>query len=204
MFRFGTKSMMIGFALMALWLSTFSGFAAAADVRRSMLLLILVASAFAAIYFQGKRRAFWAGFAIIMLMCGGLDIQRPLNRYAPDFLWQGSMGLNIQAYSQPYSGGVYAQPYLPDPMPYDPSSPSPPQIVYPSPPVVYQPVFTGRSATWIAVGETLAAIWTFGLSALGGFIAAYIFAQSRRVANEPSTRAREIVDQELRAQSHGR
>jgi hypothetical protein len=79
--RFGTKSLLIGFALVALWLSTFSGFTGAGDVRKSILLLILVTSGFAAVFSRGKQRAFCAGFAIVMLLCGGLDVQRPLNRY---------------------------------------------------------------------------------------------------------------------------
>lgn len=99
--RFGTRTLLIVFALVALWLSTFSGFAAAQDVRRSMLLSILVAAACLALYSRGRRRAYWAGFAIVMLLCGGLDLQRPLHRYVPDFAWQNTMGVSVQPYLAP-------------------------------------------------------------------------------------------------------
>jgi hypothetical protein len=194
--RFGTKTLLIAFALLALWLSTFSGFQAASDVRRSMLLLILVTSFFLAIYSQGKRRAYWSGFALVMLLCGGLNLQQPLNRYVPDFAWQRMLGMNIQPatlYPSPYySGGS------PNPIPVGSVQPQPPIVTY-SAPVGYAPYTPApsRSAAWAAMGESLAAVWTLGLSALSGFIAAFIFARTRPAASEASQRARQIVEQEL-------
>ena len=51
--RFGTKSLLIVVTLVALWLSTFAGFSAGADVRASILLLIFVGSAVAALCYRG-------------------------------------------------------------------------------------------------------------------------------------------------------
>ena len=194
--RFGTKTLLIAFALLALWLSTFSGFPAAPDVRRSMLLLILVASLFLAIYTHGMRRAYWSGFAIVMLLCGGLNLQQPLYRYVPDFAWQRMLGLNIQPAT------LYPRPYYsagsPNPIPAGSVQPQPPIVTY-SAPIGYAPYMPApsRSAAWAAMGESLAAVWTLGLSALSGFIAAYIFARTRPMASEASLRARQIVEQEL-------
>ncbi len=189
--RFGTRSLLIGFALMALWLSTFSGFTGSQDVRRSMLLLILVASLFLAIYSRGKRRAYWSGFAVVILLCGGLNLQQPFNRYVPDFAWQHVMGLNIQRVPT-YAPTVYPVPMQPPVASYAPPSPHQPSIPYIT-------LSSSRSAGWVAIGESLAAGWTLGLSALSGFIAAYIISRTRPVANEATLRARQIVEQELQS-----
>ena len=60
--RFGTKSLLLVVTLVALWLSTFAGFGAAADVRASILLLIFVGSAVAALCNRGKSPAFSGQF----------------------------------------------------------------------------------------------------------------------------------------------
>ena len=199
--RFGTKTLLIAFALLALWLSTFSGFPAASDVRRSMLLLVLVASLFLANYSQGKRRAYWSGFTLVMLLCGGLNLQQPLNRYVPDFAWQWMLGLNIQSatlYPAPYTSAGSPN-LIPLTVGSTYSTPSQPPIVTYSAPVPYSPYapIPIRSTAWAAMGETLAAAWTLGLSALSGFIAAYIFSRTRPGTSEASLRARQIVQQEL-------
>jgi hypothetical protein len=87
MVRFGTKSLLLGCVLAAMWLSTFSGFAAGRDVRASVLLVVFVAVGCAAVTSRGKRRAFWAGFFVVMLLCGGEFHQRPVYRYLPNFQW---------------------------------------------------------------------------------------------------------------------
>lgn len=171
--RFGTKTLLIGFALAAVWFSTFGGYTGAQDVRRSMLLLVLVAAAFAAVYGRGRRRAFWAGFAAVMLVCGGLDLQRPLNRYVPDFTWLWSLGMNMpQIYSAPpYSVAVpttatqgqvtirYAAPVMPNT--FVPATPA------------------TRPAVSMATSDTIAAVWTFVLSIISGFAVAFIYTQTR-------------------------
>jgi hypothetical protein len=68
--RFQIKTLLIAFAIVALWLSSFSGFAAADDVRRSLLLAVLAVAGYAAAYCRGRRRAFWAGFFFTMLAHG--------------------------------------------------------------------------------------------------------------------------------------
>ena len=90
--RFGTRALLVSFALAAVWFATFgasasslAGMMAAQDVRRSLLLLILIAVTGMAFATSGRRRAFWTAFAIVMFACGGLNLQRPLHRYVPEF-----------------------------------------------------------------------------------------------------------------------
>jgi phosphoglycerol transferase MdoB-like AlkP superfamily enzyme len=86
--RFGTKSLLIGFALVALWLSTLYGGPASRDIRDSILLFVLVASAFAAIYFRGRTRAFWAAFLVVLLLTdASTALRRWLPRSLPDISW---------------------------------------------------------------------------------------------------------------------
>jgi len=54
------------------------------DIRRSILLVILIASGAAAVYSRERRRAFWSAFAFVMFVCGGLTYERPLYRYVPE------------------------------------------------------------------------------------------------------------------------
>jgi hypothetical protein len=64
--QFGTKSLLITVAVVALWLSTFSGFHAGDDVRSSILLVLYLAALLAAIYSRGRDRAFWIGFCAVI------------------------------------------------------------------------------------------------------------------------------------------
>jgi hypothetical protein len=66
--RFGTRSLLIGFAVVALWLSTLTGYEAGHDVRAGILLVGIFAAAFAAIYSRGSRQAFWIGFVGALLL----------------------------------------------------------------------------------------------------------------------------------------
>jgi hypothetical protein len=166
--RFGTKTLLIATAVVALWLSTLSGYAAANDVRRSILLLILLASAFAAIYGRGKARAFWSGFFAVMLLCGGADLQRPLHRYLPDFAWFTPTPTPAATYQvatrirgQTRIVTASPPPRLPWSVAGSPTSP---------------PIWT------IVVGT----VWILVLSLVGGFIAALIFALSGRPASQAS------------------
>jgi hypothetical protein len=81
--RFGIKSLLIGFVVVAFWLSTFADYSAAHDVRSIMILAALLASAFKAAYCAGKSRAFWAGFFVFFLVCA---IQ-PKWFVVPNFNW---------------------------------------------------------------------------------------------------------------------
>src|SRR5688572_16833369 len=92
--RFGTKSLLLAFAALALWFSTFSAYAAAGDVRKAILLTVLVASSYAAIRFEGRRRAFWGGFSVTMLIHGFTTVldrvpTRHVFGYAPNLDWCG-------------------------------------------------------------------------------------------------------------------
>ncbi len=166
--RFGIKTLLIGTAVFALWLSTLSGYAAGNDVRRSILLLILVASAFAEIYGRGKRRAFCSGFFAVMLLCGGADLQRPLYRYLPDFAWLVSPVPDTAAYQVWSAGRGQLRVSTP--------ATAAGATVFAAPYSTPQPV-------WIVVVSTA---WILILSLAGGFIAAYLFGQGRRLASQES------------------
>jgi hypothetical protein len=75
--------MLIVSGVVALWFSTFTGYAAADDVRRSMVLLTLAASVLAAYCSDGKQRAFWLGFAIVIVPMGYHSPEMPI----PNFSW---------------------------------------------------------------------------------------------------------------------
>lgn len=189
--------MLIACGLAALWFATFGRSPFGQDIRRSMLLVLLVVAASLALFRQGRQRVFWAGFAIVMVLCGGLGIWQPLTRYVPAFAWQGMLGFNSSVYapvySQPMPGPAYA---VPPPAPANPSGPA----YYSYTPA---PVMVSTSMASYALGETLATLWTLALAALSGFIAAYIY--SRRTdymrptapPNTASTGPRRIIEEEL-------
>jgi hypothetical protein len=159
--RFGTKTLLIVTAIVALWLSTLSGYAAGNDVRRSILLLVLVLSGFAAVYGRGRRRAFWSGFFVVMLLCGGTDLQRPLHRYLPDFAWLSAFAPHAQYQvwsSTTTSGRLRVAPATP-----------PTAWGFATSNAADAPIWT------IVVGTA----WILVLSMLGGLIAMYVFSQNR-------------------------
>ena len=79
--------MLIVFALVALWLSTFTGYSAAGDVRRSMVMLTLAASIMVAYWSNGRQQAFWLGFAIVIVPMGyGIYYHSP-EMPIPNFFW---------------------------------------------------------------------------------------------------------------------
>src|SRR5262245_47453075 len=194
--RFGTKSLLVIFAVAAAWLSTFSGYWAAQDVRRSILLMILVTSGALAIYTRGRRRAFWSAFAIVMFLCGGLSYERPLYRYVPDFGWLDTLQTTVSPYLTSYNNYYPLPPALPvqptptpAPAASNPSPPLPPASAQPlmtTPAPVYQiaPPAPAGLTVREALSETLAAAWTIALAAIAGFIAAYIFTQQTNSARE--------------------
>jgi hypothetical protein len=202
--RYGTRTLLIVFGIIALWLATFAGHGAAQDFRRSMLLLALVAAACLAIFSHGRRRAFWTGFAVVMFLCGGISMNRPLHRYVPDFVWQNNLGVNMVV--SPAPAVMYPPPML-APTPADPGSQPPQVITYsPSPyssgmPGTYGGPYSGlafrQPTVWLGLIDTMTAGWTLALSALGGFVAAYIYSRTRPAISEASLSARQIVEQEL-------
>src|SRR3954468_22208500 len=66
--RIGIKFVLYLFALAALWLSTFAGYAGSHDVRKGVLLIVFMSAGYCAVLLRGRRRAFWAGFFIVMLL----------------------------------------------------------------------------------------------------------------------------------------
>jgi hypothetical protein len=161
-----------------------------------MLLLILVAATCLAIYSRGRRRAFWTGFAVVMFLCGGISMDRPLHRYVPDFVWQHTFGVNMATIPAPAT--YYAtQPVLPSP-----STPQA-QVIYSSPymaapyPGPYSGMAFSQPTVWLGLIDTMTAGWTLALSALSGFLAAYVYSRTRPALGEASLSARQIVEQEL-------
>jgi hypothetical protein len=81
--RFGLKSALLGVATVAVWLATLQGYTWGRDVRACILLTIAAASFVAAIHFKGRRKAFWVGFSISIILT-----QLPLPpHYELNYLW---------------------------------------------------------------------------------------------------------------------
>lgn len=70
MLQFGTKTLLIVLSFSALWLSTASDFNGASDIRGAIFILLIVYAALRAYYSVGKPKAFWLGFAAIMVLMG--------------------------------------------------------------------------------------------------------------------------------------
>jgi hypothetical protein len=87
MARFSIRTLLLLITVAALWLSTVAGYESARDVQTLLVLSVLVASSVAAISYDGRRRAFWVGFFLTVLMTGldrkfGLPwAERLLNEY---------------------------------------------------------------------------------------------------------------------------
>jgi hypothetical protein len=62
------RFLLIVFAFAALWVSTFTRYRGADDIRAFILATILITSGIAAFSYTGRRRAFWAGFFGTMLV----------------------------------------------------------------------------------------------------------------------------------------
>ena len=81
--RFGIKTLLLAVAFAAIWLSSYSGYKGDYEVRRSMLLIVFLATGCAAVCYHGARRAFWAGFFLTMLILRCEPVRQPLVEYAP-------------------------------------------------------------------------------------------------------------------------
>jgi hypothetical protein len=68
--RFGTKSLLIGFIVVGLWLSTIANYTGSEYVFSLLGIACLVSSGCAAVHHRGRRRAFWTAFFIVMLLLG--------------------------------------------------------------------------------------------------------------------------------------
>jgi hypothetical protein len=67
MARYSLRTLLLLVAVVSLWLSTIAGYESAYDVQSFLMLGVLVASAVAAISYDGRRRAFWVGFFLAVL-----------------------------------------------------------------------------------------------------------------------------------------
>jgi hypothetical protein len=181
--RFSLKTMLIAFAAVALWFSSAAGYAAANDVRRSVLFLILVASGFAAIYLTGKRRAFWAGFFAAMFLCGNSGLQPPFNlrTYVPDFVWLSEYTAN-SSFANPPTASVYVMPALTPVAPVPPNggtaTPARPYAppIYPTPP---PPLVRANPNVVPLQYAAVGTAWILLLAAASGFVAAAIYEYGR-------------------------
>ena len=89
--KYSIKTLLLLFAVLALWLSAATGYAAASDVRMSITSVIFLGSAFAAAYFRGRRRAFWLGFFVMFLLMACPMISQLIPLQVPQINWQGDV-----------------------------------------------------------------------------------------------------------------
>jgi hypothetical protein len=71
--RFTVRTLLIIFAVVALWLSTFfvtfqGTTTLGYNIRRLLVLVGFLAAASSAVYLHGRRRAFWGSFTVMMLV----------------------------------------------------------------------------------------------------------------------------------------
>src|SRR3954469_2451983 len=66
--RFGTRSLLIAFVLVGIWLSTFSNYMGARDVRAATLLVAFLSAGLVAVFYRGRCQAFCIGFFVAMLV----------------------------------------------------------------------------------------------------------------------------------------
>src|SRR5262245_39904318 len=81
--RFSIKQMLLAFAVIALWMSTLSGYPGSDYVQLLIRLSVLLAAGFGVIYGTGKRRAFSVGFLMVML----LILFKPNAQFMPSYSW---------------------------------------------------------------------------------------------------------------------
>jgi hypothetical protein len=170
--------------LVALWFSTFSSYAAASDVRASVLLVILFAAGYSAVYGRGKQRAFWSGFALVLVLTGGNFFNGALNKYIPNFYWrtvQSTPTYSIQYASPP----AYALPAFRSPMPAEPvPQPYAPTPVPPTPvtvvPATFAPAAPANPHFAIALNATIELLWTLALASIVGLIGVWVYSIAHR------------------------
>lgn len=180
MVRFGTKTLLFAFFLVALWCSTFGGYSAGRDVRASVLLILFLAAGYAAIYSRGRSRAFWSGLFVVMLLAGGSFFQGPVNKYVPNFFWR-TMQTN-QAVTTRYVAppAVYAAPTV-SYAPVQPYSAVPSRPISPiAAPVAIPSVTINDYEFTLAVNDTIATVWTLVLGSLVGLVGMWVYGSTGR------------------------
>ena len=186
MIRFGTKTLLFAFVLVALWCSTFGGYAAGRDIRASVLLIVFLAAGYAAVYSRGKQRAFWSGVFMVMLLAGGNVFEGPLNKYVPNFLWRTMQPMQNMAIQYVTPQVVYPSPA----QPYRPSTPAPPSAPIPpmTSPVTVFPVPLNDYEFTKAVNDTIAIAWTLILGSLAGLVGILVYGSMNRDNPSPLPR----------------
>jgi hypothetical protein len=90
--KYSMKLLLLAFVVLALWMASLNGGdEIGEDVRRSIFLAIFLGSAFAAVYFRGRRQMFWIGFFVVLLMMGCPNLQNLIPFYFPEFRWPGQL-----------------------------------------------------------------------------------------------------------------
>ena len=87
-FQFRLRTMMIGIGVLALWLASLRNQELASRVPRFLLMFLILAAVTNAVHFQGRRRAFWIGFVVLL----GLHALRPaglISKDDTDWLFNG-------------------------------------------------------------------------------------------------------------------
>ena len=88
LFQFRLRTMMVGVAVLALWLASLRNQELAPRVPRILLMLLILAAVTNAVHFQGRKRAFWLGFVVL----GGFHALRPaglISKDDTDWLFNG-------------------------------------------------------------------------------------------------------------------
>jgi hypothetical protein len=179
MIRFGTKTLLFMFILVALWCSTFSGYRSGSDVRASVLLIILLSAGFLAVYGRGRQRAFWAGFFVVMLLMGGNLFQGPVSKYTPNFFWRTqALPPMVTTYTAP-PAVVYPQPVAPTASPGYRIPDRTPAMAPATSTVTFTPVTVNDYEFTMAVNDSIIAVWTLVVGSIVGLIGIWVYGSTR-------------------------
>jgi hypothetical protein len=99
--RFTIKSLLIAFAILATWLwsARLDDHSGGDDVRKALLLLLVVGAGSLAIYSTGNRRAYWSGFTFSLFM-----IASGWNGFILDFRWLDQATKRFGTFRPPDNG----------------------------------------------------------------------------------------------------
>jgi hypothetical protein len=84
--RYTLKAIFVAATVLCLWLSTIA-IDAGEDIRRFIILLVVVASVAATYSSDGQRRAFWLSFALVMLIMAVSIFRTTPEWPVPTFYW---------------------------------------------------------------------------------------------------------------------
>ena len=90
--RFQIKSLLIVTAIVALWLSTLTGYTGSNDVQAFVWTAIVVMSGVAAISYTARRRAFWSGFFGTMLL---MSMRTVFSVYGSKLDWTQKLSMDL-------------------------------------------------------------------------------------------------------------